>query len=92
MVWYIIKIPACINMYESRLFWGIMSSHADLLNEARMVIVTNKAIVKPTYQVTEDVNFLDICQRLTIKHIKLYNDAYCGVEKRWKVMLAKWWW
>lgn len=69
-------------MYESGLFRGITSSHADLLNETRMVIVTRETTVEPTYQVTKDVDFLDICQRLTIKRIKLYNDAYCGAEKR----------
>ena len=69
-------------MYESELFRGITSSHADLLNEMRMVIVTHETTVEPTYQVTENVNFLNICQRLTIKCIKLYNDAYCGAEKR----------
>ena len=69
-------------MYESGLFRGITSSHADLLNKMRMVIVTRETTVEPTYQVTENVNFLNICQRLTIKHIKLYNDAYCGAEKR----------
>ena len=69
-------------MYESGLFQGIMSSHADLLNETCMVIVTHKTTIEHTYQVTKDVDFLNICQRLTIKRIKLYNDTYCGVEKR----------
>ena len=49
-------------MYESRLFREITSSHADLLNEMCMVIVTHEATVEPTYQVTEDMDFLDICQ------------------------------
>ena len=48
-------------MYESELFQGITSSHADLLNEMRMVLVTRETTVESTYQVIEDVNFLNIC-------------------------------